>query len=171
MSAVPKQRIEDPVALAAQEAMKEGGGDVQKASRLLEAAVRKNRDLRDALTDPLLANACYDAVRKVCIVERRAIWKPPVEKRVASIVTGAKRVVQLAAGNLLTFPLPGGKKLGEATRAEISKAAEFYRSQSADMQSKAKWLQLVAQSIPEDKTAGDVLTDKRLRELQKEAQK
>jgi len=38
------------------------------------------------------------------------------------------------------------------------------------MAAKARWLRLVLQSVPEGKTAGDVLTDERLRELQREAQ-
>jgi hypothetical protein len=38
------------------------------------------------------------------------------------------------------------------------------------MGAKARWLRLVAQSLPEGKKASDVLSDQRLRELQSEAQ-
>lgn len=166
-SAKPKDR--DLVAEAARAALDAAAGDVREATRAMEQKVRQDRRLRDDLTDPLLATACYTAVTMQCRVERRKVWSPPAEKLVASRVTGAHRVVQLATGTLLMFPLPGGKKLGEATREEIGEAATFYETQSKDMGVKARWLRLVAQSVPGDKTAADVLSDKRLRELQEAA--
>lgn len=168
MSALKKHN-KDPVAEAAKQALDAANGDVQIATKAFEHTIRNERDLRDALVDPLIATACYDAIRKICHTERRQVWKPPVEKLVPGKVTGSARVVQLAAGNLLMFPLPGGKKLGEATRQEISDAAGFYSQQAGDMSHKARWLQLIAQSVPSDKTVGEVLTDNRLRELQREA--
>lgn len=169
MAASAKPQERDLVAEAARKALADANGDVREATRAMEAAVRGNRRLRDDLTDPLIANACYSAVTAQCRVERRKVWSPPAEKLVASRVTGAHRVVQLATGTLLMFPLPGGKKLGEATRDEISEAAEFFGKQASDMDHKARWLRLVAQSVPGDKTAADVLTDRRLRELQEAA--
>jgi len=170
MAANPKPNPKsDPVREAAKAALDASDGDVRSATIVLERAVRNDRMLRDALTEPLIASACYDAIRNACQTERRKIWEPSKEKLVKTRVTGAHRVVQLAAGNLLTFPLPGGKKLREATRADISKAADFYASQSDDMAVKARWLRLVLQSVPDGKKVGDVLSDERLRELQREA--
>lgn len=166
-SAKPKDR--DLVAEAARAALDAAGGDVREATRALELSVRGNRRLRDELTDPLLATACYTAVTAQCRVERRKVWTPPVERLVANRTTGSHRVVQLAAGTLLMFPLPGGKKLGDATREEISEAAGFYEAQAGDMATKARWLRLVAQSVPGEKRAGEALTEKRLRELQEAA--
>jgi hypothetical protein len=161
----------DYVAEAARRALDDAKGDVREATRMLETAVHQSRKLRDLLTEPLISNACYDAVRAQCRIERRSVWTPPLEKLVPSKsgVTGSHRVVHLATGTLLMFPLPGGKSLGQATRDDISKATEFYASQSKDMGHKARWLQLVAQSVPDGKTVGEVLTDKRLRELQEAA--
>lgn len=169
MAASAKVQERDLVAEAARAALAEANGDVREATKKLEASVRGNRRLRDELTDPLISNACYTAVTAQCRVERRKVWSPPAEKLVASRVTGAHRVVQLATGTLLMFPLPGGKKLGEATREEIAEAAQFYETQATDMGVKARWLRLVAQSVPGNKTAADVLSDKRLRELQEAA--
>lgn len=169
MAASAKPNEKDLVAEAARAALDAASGDVREATRAMETKVRQDRRLRDDLTDPLIANACYAAVTAQCRVERRKVWSPPAEKLVASRVTGAHRVVQLATGTLLMFPLPGGKKLGEATRDEIGIAASFYDAQATDMGTKARWLRLVAQSVPGDKTAADVLTDKRLRELQEAA--
>jgi hypothetical protein len=171
MSAAAKTSTRDLVAEAAKRAYDEAKGDVRAAVAAMEHAVRSNRALRDALTEPLIANACYTAVSAQCRGARRAVWTPPVrtEKFTPSKVSGAFRVTQLAVGTLLMFPLPGGKKLGEATREEISAAADFYAAQSDDMATKARWLRLVAQSMPNTKKVGDVMTDDRLRELQEVA--
>lgn len=164
-----KEEKKDFVAEAAKAAFDAANGDVQIATKAFEQTVRGNRDLRDQLLDPLVSTACYDAIRRVCHQERRQVWKAPVHQPAVYRGSDAARVVQLAAGNLLMFPLPGGKKLGEASRQEISDAAGFYAQQAGDMAHKARWLQLIAQSVPADKTVGDVMTDERLRELQAEA--
>lgn len=161
----------DPVAEVAQQALQHTNGDVKAATAFLEDAVRKDFRLREALTEPLIAQACYDAIRKQSGAERRGVWKPPGEKIVKGPTQNSARVVKLAAGNLLMFPLPGGQKLGEATRADITKAADFYEKQSADMAGKARWLRLVAQSLTGKKSVSQVLSDERLRELQTEALK
>lgn len=176
MSAARKLASADPVAEAARKALKTAKGDVQVAVAALEGNVRRNAVLREALTDPLIHEACYDAVRQQIRKTRHAVWTPP------NVATGSRaskqaiaeqsaRVIHLATGTMLMFPLPGGKPLKDATRAEIMAASGFYERQGKDMAEKATWLRLVAQCITGKKTAGAVLTDKRLRELQVEARK
>ncbi|WP_156453760.1 hypothetical protein [Methylobacterium sp. CCH5-D2] len=168
----------DAVAQAARAALKTANGDVRTASVALEARVRRDRALRDALTDPLLATACYTAVAVQVRQARRSVWAAPAASRQEAAAApqrrapeDARRVAQLAAGTLAMFPLPGGKRLGEATREEIAAAASFYEAQSADMADKARWLRLIAQSVPHAKKVGDVLNERRLRELQTEARR
>lgn len=167
----------DAVADAARTAMEAAKGDVAQAAAAMERAVRSDPKLRDALTDPLIAGACMDAVRRVVHEVRRTIWSGPSEPVIVSkapvvdVAEQSARVAQLAAGTLMMFPLPGGKRLAEATREDVSKAAGFYDSQSRDMGVKARWLFLIAQSVPAGKTVAEALTDKRLRELQTEAQR
>lgn len=170
-SASPSPREANPITEAARAALTQANGDVQAATRLLEARVRRERKLRDALTDPLLAEACYSAVRLQCRATRRQIWTPSAAVAERTRREGAARVVQIATAALLAFPLPGGKKLGEATRAEIAEAASFYEAQSQDMGAKARWLRLVAQAVTGRKKAGTCLTEERLRELQDEARR
>lgn len=171
MTAQAKIRDTDFVAEAARRALDDAKGDTREATRMLEEAVRQSRKLRDLLTEPLIGNACYDAVRGQVRADRRASWNAPAP---TATVTPAKvdtssRVVHLATGTLLMFPLPGGKRLGEATREEIGTAAAFYEGQSNDMAHKARWLRLVGQHLKGEKKVSDVLTDARLRELQQEA--
>ncbi|MBI5940668.1 MAG: hypothetical protein HY859_09600 [Caulobacterales bacterium] len=165
----------DPVADAARSAMDAAKGDLTTAAASMETAVRKDPKLRDALTEPLIAGACMEAVRRIMHERRRSIWSAPSEPialgRGADKASQADRVAHLASGTLLMFPLPGGVKLSEATRDDVVRAAGFYDAQAKDMGVKARWLSLIAQSIPAGKTVGEVLTAKRLKELQAEAQR
>lgn len=160
------------VAEAARSALEDADGDVRTAAEMLERAVRAKSPLRDALTDPLISGACWQAVSQQHRERRRQIWNAPKAMAIAPVKSGGAqdkaRVVQLAVGTLSMFPLPGGKRLADATRAEIVAAADFYAQRAQDAGHKARWLQLVAQSIPDGKIAGDVLTDERLAELQQE---
>lgn len=175
MSAAKKEE-RDAVSEAARDALSRANNDVQKAAKLLEEAVRSRPKLREAITDPLIVEACYDAVRAQTRVARKVIWNPPSPSLPrstpkAAVLEQASRVIHLASGTLLMFPLPGGKRLGDATRGEISEAAGFYERQGRDMADKARWLRLVAQSVTGKKTASEVLSDTRLRELQVEARR
>jgi hypothetical protein len=168
-----KQEADDMAALiaeAARRAVKEGGGDPRSATDILEAAVRKDQRLRDAIMAPLVRQACYSVVSAEIRRERSTVWNSTPKERVERIGRSqTQRVIQLAAGTLLMFPLPGGVKLGEATRVQIAEAATFYGRQASDMSDKARWLRLVAERVPEGKTAGQVFTDQALRDLQAEA--
>lgn len=176
MATARRQAAEVSIADVAKRALKDADGNIDQAAAAFERAVRASPKLRELLTEPLIAGACREAVKAQVRENRSAIWsdrpaRQPPPRRPTDPGIQASRVVQLAAGTLLMFPLPGGKRLGEATRDEIGAAATFYESQAGDMATKARWLRLVAQSLTGDKTVSQALTDKRLRELQAEALK
>ena len=169
----PKETpAENLVSKAAKKAIQKAGDDLEKAVSAFERSVRKNQDLRDALLEPLVHEACYTVVSRQFRSERRSIWDR-AQHTSAPVAQGedqAQRVVHLAIGTLLMFPLPGGMRLGDATRGEIETAAQFYHSQATNMAVKGRWLDLVAKAVPKGKTAGEVLDDERLKALQKQAQ-
>jgi len=164
MTAV-KQEV-DYVSTAAREALEKAGGDTHNAAVILQETVSKRGGLYKALMDPLLTQACRDAIGLVVRTHRKSVWKHRTDS--------SERVVALAAGNLLSlmdFPLPGGKRLGDASRSEVSTAAEFYDRQAKDMAHKGRWLALIAQSVTDEQTVGQALDENRLSELQTEARK
>lgn len=169
---------EELILAAAKAALEDASGDLNIATEMMVAAAGKSSALRNALLEPYLETACREAVRRQIQSIRREVWTASKGKRAGSSAPSAvveqqqrARVVQLAAGTLMMFPLPGGKRLGEATREEVAAAAEFYAKQSADMGAKANWLRLIGQSLPEGKKVAEILTDRRLQELQAEAAK
>lgn len=163
-----KDTEELTIPVTAREALDAADGDVVKATEIMTARVLKDPTLYRPLMDPLVKNACYSAITAQCHSQRRTIWnaaQPSAEHQ-------RNRVVALAGGTmntLMDFPLPGGMKLADAKRDDVTAAADFYGKQSKDMGSKAKWLQLIAQHVPAKKTVKQVLTDARLAELRQEA--
>lgn len=152
----------------AREALEATGGDVVRATELMVARVMKDPTLYRPLMDPLVKSACYDAIARQCHQERRAIWHAKQPDPAAQ----RGGVVALAGGTantLMDFPLPGGLRLADARRDDVTAAAEFYGKQSKDMGTKSKWLQLIAQHIPAKKKVSQVLNDARLAELREEA--
>lgn len=152
---------------AAASALAANRGDVKKATdALTERALSEESFLRTNLADAV-RTACYNAVAGCIRADRRVVWatpQPTTQERAA-------QVRALAAGtvaSLYDFPLPGGKPLRDATRADVAQAAQFYGDQARDMAWKSRWLGLVAQSLPEGKKVSEVLTQERLEELRHE---
>lgn len=163
LKTVPKEiKISDIAAAAIEKAH----GDTIKAAAIMEREVSANEAKYRALMDPLLAAACYSAVSSVQRCNRAEIWTAP------NYTAGGNgsRVHALASGNLLLFPLPGGKALGEATKDEVIEAADFYGKQATDMTVKARWLSRIGEKLTGKKTVAKVFTEESLRQLQAEVQ-
>lgn len=67
------------------------------------------------------------------------------------------------------LPIPGNKKLGSATGADLVAGAEAYRRQSGDMAHKAAWLEAIRPKLSKGKTVSDVLDDAALDALYEES--
>jgi hypothetical protein len=65
----------------------------------------------------------------------------------------------------LDFWIGSGLRLRDAMRAQVAAKAADYGKRSADTGHKARWLTLIAQSIPEGKKVGAVLSEERVAEL------
>lgn len=160
MAALPK--VTDELLLSvAKEHLEAADGNVRVATETLMYQIKRDKKLLAQLTDPLLATACYTVITSLCRQERRKIWTMPTY----TVNEQGKRVAALAEGNIMSWPLPGGKRLGEATREDIWFASDFYEKQGKDMLHKSRWLTLVGQSLPDNTIVKDVLSEERLLEL------
>lgn len=139
----------------------------------LERMVRRDTKLLAALVMPHIGELCDRAVG-VVISETR----PPRETGELAPRGGPTErdsgaaIRALAAGNtamLLATVLPSGVVLEKATRDEVTAAADIYEAKEKRAGRKSRWLRLVAQCVPGDKTVGRALTERRLQELREEA--
>src|SRR5690625_4650533 len=124
-----KMIAEDKISVSdyAQRAIKEEE-QVTDAAKLLEKWAHQDAELKAALLEPLLKQACYQAVTRACRVYRRKVWTAPNYTKSGN----GQRVVALA-NSLMDFPLPGGVRLRDATKKQIEEAAGFYGRQARQM--------------------------------------
>ncbi len=149
----------------AKAALKAAGGDVVKATRIMAGQVRSDKNLFRVVADPLIDNACYDAIRAQVRAVRGIVWTAPGYDKGGK----GERVKALARSNLMMFPLLHGKLLGQGSMVEVLETAEFYVKQGNDMQHKASWLKLIARAMGGNDIVSNVLTEKRLMELKDRA--
>lgn len=160
-AALKQTQEEEPTAEdLARRAMAQAGEDVGEATRILEQWARQNTRIWKAVTEDFLAQGCYAVVRGVCRQERRAIWHSPGYDPGGS---GAR--VRGHARSILDLPLPGGKRLRDATREDLQEASGFYARQARQMAVMAEFLEAVAGKVKGRKTVGDVLTEKQLEQM------
>lgn len=149
-------------------------GDMDKTTDLLAEAVR---------TDPqFVANKLPAILRKWCAAQvsmhvitlnRAAIFRPYSDNPPAAANNGAERdgarLRAVIDNHLMNYPLPGGKRLRDATGSEARAAATMYLDKSRDMGRKGQWLARVADKVGENSIVGKVLSESDLARLAEES--
>lgn len=153
----------EPVTLAqfVREALEDRDWNVEKTVNFLVTKVLNDKALLTGFLREIVQEAMTQRVRDSHRHHRGSIVYHATKDTKGSVVA-------LAAGisaSLLDFPLEGGMLLRTASRADVSAAAQRYRTSERTAGHRARWLELIAQSVPQDKTVGDVLTDDRALEL------
>jgi hypothetical protein len=140
------------------EALAHHDGKTTEAITEVVDVLLKKRSLLRELVGELVCEAARAAV---CTQQKQA-------RQTMMSRCGRDDVMALARGissALLDFPLAGGLRLRDATRAQVLEQVRIYETQGRDMLRKARWLQAVAQSVPENSRVGAALSDARAVEL------
>jgi len=137
-------------------AMDVADGDWQQTDAIIKDLLENDAEIKSALLDPLISKATWAAVRAAGHRRRRKLLhdEPPMAEGEDS-TTGIKLV---SARNWYDFPLPGGKKLGDATHDDLVFAAEFHNLQAVSNASRSRWFTRMADQMPEDSLVRDVLS-------------
>lgn len=161
--------VEAPQAVSvpqlAKQAFDQVGGNMPAAANQLAAMV---------MADPaMLADIMPSAIRAWAAEMVGSYVSAVRVQSVASITQdatqrGGRLRVALAA-TLFDFPLPGGKRLGDANASEICDGAGRYQEQAKDMDHKSRWLSAVADRVGTANRADAVLTLPELEALFEEA--
>lgn len=140
-------------------------GLVQQAADEVYDKVTNNDVLYRQLMDPLVKQACYDAVRGYQHNERSAIFAASPQPQTRSPEEQRAAVEALAEGtrkSLLNLPLPSGKRLGDATKAEVLEAARFYTNQGTSMLQRALFFNKIADKLNRNQIVRNVLDESEL---------
>ena len=149
--------------MLAREALSKCAGDTERATHSLVDRLSNDADLLRTIIRDAVKDAVTMRVEGAMRGTRAAILKATTGNRgaVVALANGLSRA-------LLDMPLANGLPLREATRAQLIEQADRYASTARDAGHKAKWLQAIAQSVPDGKKVGDVLDDERAAELFRE---
>ena len=152
------QTLEQLVASCVRDAF----GDASTAAQLLQERVQGNRRAFRELTQPLLANACLQAVSA-----RIRANRPPEDdwsKDEYEEPDTSDRLFALAR-SLLDFRLPSGVILRDAFVHDVRDGARTLRERAHRVIKRADWLEAIASGMPRHKTVGDIFDEAELSEL------
>jgi hypothetical protein len=150
----------------AAECLRESDGDWEAAALAMRKQIDSKPRLRTELMKPLIAGAIWDRIRFAAHEDRKKCLRPDAgEDNTDGLEAMARRT-------LLDFQLRGGTRLGDATRPEVTEAADWYGTLARTNGANAAWLKSVARALPDDeKLVSDVLTEDQARRLRTRAEK
>jgi hypothetical protein len=144
----------------------EGAKNAEDAAKALLAMAKADPDLYRKIMEPYEFSACRDAIDRLRLNERAAIWKAAQGETRSN--TSVRALARANTYTLLDFPLPSGTRLGDATVSDLTDAIGVYRAQASDMARKARFLELVCGRLKEGQRVSEALTPKELEDVQKE---
>jgi len=173
---------ENVVARKGREAMAKAGGEWKRAAKILRGWMRADTKLYREMMDPLVDQAIHSLLRSLTGDERRAslrvralptlTGRPTANPDPAFSDGSLRRLAARHLAGLLAFPLPGNGNLllGDAVRAQVSEAADFYGIQAHGNARRGRWLRLVAGALPDGRRkVRDALDVKKLDALRQQA--
>lgn len=142
----------------AREALADLDGNVEKATSRVLYRLRGDPKLLKLVVEAAIEELVALRVNEIVRHQRQSILHQHTRDRVVALAEGMLPC-------LLDLPLAGGLKLRDATRNDLIDQIHRYETQAGDMMHKARWLGLVLQSVPEGKRVGQILEEKRVKEL------
>lgn len=123
------------------EAWQANEGSITDASKQLFALFTSRREMVEAMMPQIAKAWCTDQVRHHVGRIRLAAVTP------FDPASGSERLRSVITATLLDFPLPGGKRLGDANSNEVREGAQFYLRSASDASHKYRWLMAVAERV------------------------
>jgi hypothetical protein len=142
----------------AREALALHDNDVIAAREYLYEKLSSDPSLLRALIDYVVRTNAGVSVASVIVNQRSKAFNSV--EGAARNRANAKAFASVISSALLDMPLSNGMRLKDATQFEITETADRWEKQAVTMTHRARWLRLIAQSIPPGKRCGDVLTEK-----------
>jgi hypothetical protein len=144
---------------SARDAWEKHAGNQLAATEALYKIISKDTKLLEKILPQILRLWCAGAIHSYLSELRFAAIQP------SDTTQRGARLREVLAATLFDFPLPGGKRLGDANAAELRAAAERYMTQANDMGHKGRWLRAVAGKVGQHNRAEGAMTLKQLEEL------
>jgi hypothetical protein len=144
----------------AREAWEDHAGDYESAATALYETIMGDKQLMKEILPQVLLNWCHEMIRGQAAQARGRIVPSTLDA-----TQGGARLRAVIGQTLFDFPLPGGKRLGDANGEEIGDAAAGYRQQADTLGHRARWLAAVAEKVGRSNRAEGSLSLAQLEEL------
>ena len=159
-----KKKVESQLNQVVEECIA-SGKDSQEAILLLLEKVRKDNYLYDELLGPYEHRAAQELVLLKTQDIRSKIWDSKQNQQSNARV---KHLAEVHSILLMDFPLPGGVRLGEATKGQVTEASEYYIRRGKNMLWKGKFLERVAKPMQNNESVKSRFDEKKLQKLHKQ---
>lgn len=147
-----------------QEAVDASGGDESQAVEILYSRVVSDADFLKSELPTLVRRWCQSQIGTLLGAQRVKAWKPQ------PVTHNPNRLNAAIRANLLDYPLPRGKRLGDASTDDLAQASGYYWGVSNSNAHKARWLDAIAARMGNAHRVEDALTEADLQALQIEAE-
>lgn len=148
---------------------------LQNALPAMVERVMADGDLREAALREIVSAHCQRLLTVVQQETYQAVKRQsgggPLGQQRKSAESLAAHAQAVASSLLDDFILPGGKKLGDATRIDLQRALSIYQIQVTDARSKAGFVRLVMQCVTGTATVRECVKPERAAELRELAQR
>lgn len=162
MTKLAKQELPTIVSFV-REAWEHNEGNMSGATEALFATISRDQAMLGYILPSVLKTWCREQVGDY-VGRLRVMALAPVENP-----SRGGRLRAVIGATLFDFPLPGGKRLGDANADEIRKGAASYGEAASDAAHKARWLAMVADRVGRKNRVESALTAQELEELFEEA--
>lgn len=152
-------------------ALEKADGQWEEAIRLFHKRLDDDPALRTEIVGGLLAWAIKDAIEETARQDREPYWG--AQRTAPEDHEGHLAALKATARmRLMDYRLRGGKRLGEATKADVLIEVKWFRKYGEGCLVRARWFSAIARQLKkETDTVGKVLSEQRLRSLQKAAER
>ena len=135
-------------------------GDWAEAARLYHKYLAQHETIGGDLLDYAIHQIIRDAARK----SRSVKWNETQSGGAAN--TMSRDVKTLVSTLLMEYPLRGGLLMKDARRSDLRAEAALLQIHATANAARARWFGAVCRQLPNDQvTVGEILTEKKLRQL------
>lgn len=147
------------ISLAEQAMANAGGVEQVGIDNLFQMVVNDDALLKQEMPQ-MVRRWCQSQIGAYLAMQRSKAWSP------ASVNLNTQRLNAAIKADLLDYPLPGGRRLGDASKAELQAASSYYSGIAQSNAWKARWLDEIGITMGNAHRVEDALSESDLQRLQ-----
>lgn len=149
---------------AAKTAFEQAKGDVTKACALLRKWINRESNLYEMLVEPLIDRAIENQINHL-VRERRRCFNNAAQSNERNNTSGLLSMASSNVRDWFDYPLAGGKKLGDATKADLLRETNYYDKSAKTQAHIARWLKRLSKKLSATDNVRDIFNSDSIEKL------